>query len=110
MVNFTNIIRAHLRQYSSVKKSSNLKFKDKKNKFKYEKAARKMLVKVTPRFLSHHQVLRQMQGDLCRSRHRRQGEEVRERHRRHPRRQRGGVGEAVATDEIFPARKSLLDP
>jgi hypothetical protein len=61
-------------------------------------------------FLILLQDLRQMPGGLYRSRHRRQGEEVRERHRRHHCRQRGGVGEVVATNAIFPARKSLLDP
>jgi hypothetical protein len=45
VVNFINILYVHLRQYSFAKRSSNLKCKYKK--LSYEKAARKMLVKLT---------------------------------------------------------------
>ncbi len=50
VVNFTNILYAHLRQYSFAKRSSNLKCKYKKlrAKLSYKKGTSKMLVKLKP--------------------------------------------------------------
>jgi hypothetical protein len=48
LVNFTNILFAHLRQYPFATRSLNLKCKYKKAKLLYKKGARKMLVKLTP--------------------------------------------------------------
>jgi hypothetical protein len=52
VVNFTNILRAHLYQYSCAENSSNLKCKYKKLRAKllYKKGAHKILVKLTPGF------------------------------------------------------------
>jgi hypothetical protein len=49
-VNFTNILLTQLHQFPCAKKSSNLKckYKNLRAKLSYEKAARKMLVKLTP--------------------------------------------------------------
>jgi hypothetical protein len=51
-VNFTNILLAQLRQFPCTNKKFNLNFKHKKlpEKLSYKKAARKMLVKLTPSF------------------------------------------------------------
>ncbi len=60
MVNFTNILYTHLRQYSFTERRSNLKCKYKKSfaqNFSYKKDARKMLVKLTQGgFMSTHQL------------------------------------------------------